>query len=259
MTAHSFTTRSGTQLAYTDVGLGKPIVYLHGLSFDRHIWFPAIAYLSRHYRCIALDLPGHGESSDRANYEIAEIATELHELLVNLSLDRPVVVGHALGGILATVYAADYPVALVVDIDQPLYLSPFIDLIQGAKSDLASNNFHATFARIVPSPTSALLPARYLDFIISQPRQDVVLGYWRIFLDSSPATIEALISATLSTITAPYLAIHSAPVADFYRGWLRSHLQNLEIFVMPEGDRFPHLTDPEGFTSVLARWLTKVV
>jgi pimeloyl-ACP methyl ester carboxylesterase len=258
MTAHSFTTRSGTRLAYTDVGWGKAIVYLHGLSFDRHMWFPAIASLSRHYRCIALDLPGHGESSDRSNYDLAEIALELHELVIHLTLDRPVVVGHALGAILATIYAADYAVALVVDIDQPLYLSPFVDLIQGAKADLASNNFRATVDRLIPTPTSARLPARYLDFIVSQPRQDVVLGYWRILLDATPASIEALISATLAKIVAPYLAIHSAPVADFYRGWLSAHLQNLEIFVMPDGDRFPHLTDSEGFVSVLERWLTKV-
>jgi pimeloyl-ACP methyl ester carboxylesterase len=258
MATHSFTTSWGTQLAYTDVGTGKPILYLHGLSFDRHMWLLAIAHLSKNYRCIAVDLPGHGESSDRSTYDPAEVATELHELVGYLTLDPPVVVGHALGAILATIYAAYYPVALVVNIDQPLYLSPFIELIQGVKADLTSNNFRATVARIIPHPANARVPERYLNLVTSRPRQDVVLGYWSLLLDSTHTDIEALISATLSAITAPYLAIHSAPVADFYRGWLRAQLQNLEIFVMPEGERFPHLTDPEGFAAVLERWLTKL-
>ena len=258
MTTHSFTTSLETTLAYTDVGKGKPILYLHGLSFDRHMWLLAIAHLSKNYRCIAVDLPGHGDSDDRHNYELEEIATELNELVAHLRLDRPVVVGHALGAVLATVYAAHYPVALVVNIDQPLYISPFIDLIQGVKSDLTSNHFQVTVSRLIAHPTNARVPARYLHLVTSRPRQDVVLGYWSILLDSTPADIEALISAKLSTITAPYLAIHSTPVADFYRGWLRSKLQNLEIFVMPEGDRFPHLTHPAGFVAVLERWLVKV-
>ncbi len=258
MTTHSFTTALGTKLAYTDVGTGKSIVYLHGLSFDRHMWLPAIEHLGKNYRCIAVDLPGHGSSSDRWNYDLEEIAAELQELVVHLTLDRPVVVGHALGAILATVYAATYPVALVVNIDQPLYISPFVDLIQGGKSDLTSNNFRATVDRIVPNPANARVPERYLNLVSSRPRQDVVLGYWRILLESTPAEIEALISAKLRAVTAPYLAIHSAPVADFYRGWLTAHLENLEIFVMPEGDRFPHLTDPQGFADAVERWLGKV-
>lgn len=258
MTTDSFTTSLGTQLAYTDVGTGKPIFYLHGLSFDRHMWLPAIEHLSKNHRCIAVDLPGHGDSSDRSSYDLEEIATELHELTTHLGLDRPVVVGHALGAVLATIYAARYPVALVVNIDQPLYISPFIDLIQGVKSELTSNNFRATVERIIPNSANARVPDRYLNLVISRPRQEVVLGYWRILLDSTPAEIEALISAKLSTVTAPYLAIHSAPVADFYRGWLSAQLKNLEIFVIPEGDRFPHLTDPVDFAAVIARWLTKV-
>jgi pimeloyl-ACP methyl ester carboxylesterase len=258
MTTLSFTTSLGTTLAYADVGTGNPILYLHGLSFDRHMWLLAIAHLSKNYRCIAVDLPGHGDSDDRPNYELEEIAVELHELVVHLALDRPVVVGHALGAVLATIYAAHYPVALVVNIDQPLYISPFIDLIQGVKSDLMSNNFRATISRLIPHPANARVPERYLNLVTSRPRQDVVLGYWRILLDSTPGEIVALISAKLSTVTAPYLAIHSAPVADFYRGWLRAQLQNLEIVVIPEGDRFPHLTDPEGFAAVLERWLVKV-
>ena len=253
MNANSFTTLEGTELAYTDTGLGKPMLFLHGLSFDLRMWLPAIAYLDRHYRCISVDLPGHGNSGDRSNYDLEEIATEIHELVEHLVLQHLVIVGHAIGAVLATIYASRYPVDLVVNIDQPLYLSPFIDLLHGMEADLASDKFSEIVSRLVPSPRSDSVPARYLPLVVSRPRQAVMLGYWALLLDSTPAEIEALISAKLHAIAVPYLAIHSAPVADFYRGWLSEHLDYLEILVIPEGDRFPHLADPVGFAGAVAR------
>jgi pimeloyl-ACP methyl ester carboxylesterase len=253
MNANSFTTLQGTELAYTDTGAGKPILFLHGLSFDRRMWLPATEYLVRHYRCISVDLPGHGNSGDRSNYDLEEIATELHELVEHLVLQHLAIVGHAIGAVLATVYASRYPVDLVVNIDQPLYVSPFIDLLQGLKSDLASDKFSETVSRLLPSPGIDAVPEHYLQLVVSRPRQPVMLGYWALFLDSTPAEIEALIAAKLHAIAVPYLAIHSAPVADFYRGWLCEHLERLEILVIPEGERFPHLTDPESFAGAVAR------
>ncbi len=254
METHSFTTPLGTKLAYVETGAGRPILFLHGLSFDSSMWVPAIEYLARHYRCLAVDLPGHGNSSDRPNYDLEEITNELHDLVEYLALQYPIVVGSALGAVLATLYAAAYPVALVVNIDQPLYISPFIDMLHGMKSDLTGDNFQATVQRIVATPERNGVPDRYLKLVVSRPRQDVVLGYWSLLLDSTPAEIEALIRTKLRAISAPYLAIHSAPVADFYRGWLSEQLNRLEIVVIPESERFPHLTDPESFAGAIDRW-----
>src|SRR5437016_4952924 len=52
----------GEPLAYETHGDGVPVVFLHGLTFDRRTWRPIIARLGAGVRSIAIDLPGHGAS-----------------------------------------------------------------------------------------------------------------------------------------------------------------------------------------------------
>jgi pimeloyl-ACP methyl ester carboxylesterase len=52
-----------TGLAYDDVGTGTPVVFLHGLTFDRRTWQPIVVRLDGSVRSIAIDLPAHGESA----------------------------------------------------------------------------------------------------------------------------------------------------------------------------------------------------
>ena len=99
-------TDSVTSLAYDDEGAGTPVVFLHGLTFDRRTWRPIIERLDGCVRSIAIDLPAHGDSGG-APVQLDEFAAQLHQLLGSLEVDRPVVVGHSMSGGLASFYAAD--------------------------------------------------------------------------------------------------------------------------------------------------------
>ena len=50
------------QMAYTDTGVGRPIVLIHGYPFNRSLWNEQVAALSSSYRVIVPDLRGFGES-----------------------------------------------------------------------------------------------------------------------------------------------------------------------------------------------------
>ena len=50
------------QLAYTDTGLGQPVVLLHGYPFNRSLWNEQVSALSNSFRVITPDLRGLGES-----------------------------------------------------------------------------------------------------------------------------------------------------------------------------------------------------
>jgi pimeloyl-ACP methyl ester carboxylesterase len=56
---------------------------------------------------VALDLTGHRESPWRDPYDLREVADVLHEAVDAAGARRPVLVGHSIGGVLATVYAAN--------------------------------------------------------------------------------------------------------------------------------------------------------
>jgi pimeloyl-ACP methyl ester carboxylesterase len=90
-----------TALAFTRTGSGDPLVLLHGLGLSRHSWDPVTATLAERYDVIAVDLPGFGDSAPLPAQTEASPATLAHavgELLDDLGVDAPHVVGNSLGG-----------------------------------------------------------------------------------------------------------------------------------------------------------------
>src|SRR4051795_7654466 len=98
---------AATRLAHDDEGGGTPVVFLHGLTFDRRTWRPIVDRLGGSVRSIAIDLPAHGESRG-VPVSLEEIAAQVHELLGSLAVERPIVVGHSMSGGLACIYGAAY-------------------------------------------------------------------------------------------------------------------------------------------------------
>src|SRR5690348_6876673 len=99
-----------TRLFYEDTGAGEPpMLFVHGIG--NHTHFAAqIAYFSRSHRVIAPDLPGFGRSDAPArDYGIAAFADDIAWLCDELELQRPVLVGHSMGGAVALEVAAARP------------------------------------------------------------------------------------------------------------------------------------------------------
>jgi pimeloyl-ACP methyl ester carboxylesterase len=103
-------TRSrAVSLAYECSGDGIPVVFLHGLTFDRRAWRPIVDRLGGHVLSIAFDLPGHGQSTG-SGLAFERLAALIRARLDELGVERPVVVGHSMSGGLAMAYAAGHPV-----------------------------------------------------------------------------------------------------------------------------------------------------
>ncbi len=86
-------------LAYDRVGTGPPLVLLHPLGADRHVWEPVLRLLAPERECIAVDLPGFGESPvTDAGVEPAAIARAVRALVDELGLSDPHLAGNSLGG-----------------------------------------------------------------------------------------------------------------------------------------------------------------
>jgi pimeloyl-ACP methyl ester carboxylesterase len=119
-----------------DYGARPPLVLLHGLTFDRSLWRPSLAELRRidpGRRVLALDLPGHGASPAWPSYGIESVAHGVHRAAEEARLRSPVVVGHSIAAVIATVYAARYPTRGIINVDQPLQVARFalgLDLIR---------------------------------------------------------------------------------------------------------------------------------
>ncbi|RYY90155.1 MAG: alpha/beta hydrolase [Chitinophagaceae bacterium] len=104
------------RMAYMDVlpaaqANGRTVVLLHGKNFNGYYWKEVIAYLSgAGYRVVVPDQVGWGYS-DKPNihYSFHLLAANTKALLDSLGVGRVLLVGHSMGGMLATRFALQYP------------------------------------------------------------------------------------------------------------------------------------------------------
>jgi abhydrolase domain-containing protein 6 len=99
------------RFVYSDGGHGEPVVLLHGFGASADSWNRFAGKLTKRYRVIAPDLPGWGESTrvETASYGYPAQIERLHQFLSLLGLRRMHLVGHSMGGFIASAYAARYP------------------------------------------------------------------------------------------------------------------------------------------------------
>ena len=95
----------GIEIAYRTVGddFAPAVVLLHGWASSRRMWDSAQRHLAGKYRCLALDLPGHGASGKPpwTWYSIPNYADVISRFIEALALVRPGIIGHSMGGTIA--------------------------------------------------------------------------------------------------------------------------------------------------------------
>jgi 3-oxoadipate enol-lactonase len=101
-------------LYYDDVGSGESIIFLHGFSLDRTMWYPQINYFKDNYRVITADARGHGRSgAPSTGYAREDRARDVLVLADYLHLEKFHLVGLSMGGGDALSFAIDYPDRLI--------------------------------------------------------------------------------------------------------------------------------------------------
>src|SRR5215207_11305764 len=98
-------------VAYYEEGNGEPLLLLHGCPFSSFIWRKVIARLSSHYRCLAPDLLGLGdtETPEGTDWSLRAQAAMVIGFLGALGIERTHLVGHDHGGAVAQLLAAEHP------------------------------------------------------------------------------------------------------------------------------------------------------
>lgn len=107
-----FTNRDGLSLRYRLSGsqTGRTVVLIHGVGGRLEDWDKVVANLENDFSVLRFDQRGHGKSDKPAGpYKLAQVASELHELLEHLGVRQINLVGNSLGALIAQQYALDYP------------------------------------------------------------------------------------------------------------------------------------------------------
>ena len=111
-----------------DAGSGPPVVLLHGIASSSVTFEYVVPLVADRHRVVSIDLLGFGGSPAPADaaYTIDEHVAALRRTLRSRGLRRIVLVGHSLGALVATRYAASYrrDVTRLVIVSPPVYVAP---------------------------------------------------------------------------------------------------------------------------------------
>lgn len=92
-------------------GKTSPVIFVHGYLDNANSFSNVLPFLSEYY-CIAIDLPGHGLSAHRPTdtaYNLIDYVYDIYRLMLANKWEEISLVGHSLGGIICTIFAATFP------------------------------------------------------------------------------------------------------------------------------------------------------
>ncbi|WP_111892270.1 alpha/beta fold hydrolase [Acinetobacter sp. MB5] len=101
---------SNQRVHYLEAGQGEPLILIHGVGMQASAWYPQIEYFSKHYHVIALDMPGHGQSSclpEQASLQ--DFVDWTIDVIQALGLGAVNLAGHSMGSLITAGVAASAP------------------------------------------------------------------------------------------------------------------------------------------------------
>jgi 2-(acetamidomethylene)succinate hydrolase len=119
---------SSASLFAVELGQGRPILFLHGVTANAFVWRPVMDRLSQRYRAVAIDQRGHGRSSigRDGRFDAGACAEDATDVAAALRAGPVLLVGHSLGARNAIAAGARRPdlIAGVIAIDFTPFIAP---------------------------------------------------------------------------------------------------------------------------------------
>ncbi|UIJ71812.1 alpha/beta fold hydrolase [Aurantimonas sp. HBX-1] len=257
-------------VAYLEAGPASapPVLCLHGAVQTKSVWRPQIDGLAGDYRMLAPDLRGHGETlGDTTGMSVESLAADAFGFLDALSIERAVLCGVSLGGMVALEMAAQRParVAAMVLADTPLALSLHGPLRAALEWLGPQRILPAAFALLGQHRTArwgiagakkifgaewvgADAERHFVEGFSSMPADAVVAAYAAI-VAADPAAIRALDIACLVVI-----GRHETQLVIDHAGEIARRIGRAEI-VTVEAGHVSNLDAPQAFNAAVAAFL----
>ena len=239
-----------------DEGEGKkpPLIFVHGAGASSVVWMDAVRRLQDQRRVLAPDLPGHGQS-DRW-HPASEVSIAMYRDAVGTvcslsKVERAILVGHSMGGLIALAAAAAWPERV----------AGLVLIATGLRIPVATK----TFARIEHEPSAFPAWLAQVGFSPATPR-DRVERWQGLLVTCEPdilaadyRAIDRFDGAPLAPkVRAPVLVVGGADdllTPPAFAHALGAALAGAQVAVLPEAGHFLMLEQPDAFFAMLEQFL----
>ncbi len=260
----------GVRMRVLEAGAGPALLLVHTFHTSHRSFEDIIETLAQHFRVIAPDLPGFGESEKpspaRYSYGIETFAESMADLIAAFGVGRAHVLGHGMGGAIALTLAAEHPelvTRLVLEdaLVYPFPISfrarlPLVPVFGGVifKQLYGRRGFRAYFRDEFFRPGAEIPYERidqHYDFFNGPSARESAYAVLRAVLDTRP------IVARLTRITTPTLVTWGCddrifPVVNAQR--LVRAMPNAKLEIM-DAAHVPHEERPREFIQVIKQFL----
>jgi len=251
------------QMAYTDTGVGRPVVLIHGYPFNRSLWNEQVETLSNSYRVIVPDLRGFGETdASTGTATMNRMAEDVGQLLDHLRISQAVIGGLSMGGYVALAFYKQFPSRVRALVLADTRAQADTEEAKQTRAQQAEKALSEGMAGIA----DAMLPKLLTPETVSK-RPEVVKRVRDMMLKTKPEGAAAALlgmaeredqTELLSRVTSPTLILVGAedaitPVADSEK--MRDCIAGSRLVVIENAGHVSNLERTEQFNEALLKFL----
>lgn len=253
---------NGEVVSFIDNEKGdNALLFLHGAFINKEYWIHQLAYFAAKYRVIAIDLPGHGHSTQhRTEWTCLNFGKDVNAFIKALSLKNVVLIGHSFASdvMLETVHLDDSQIVGLVEVDHMKNVGTRLPqetikvLTQGIKEDF--EGFCEQYARqaLVTPETAPELVDKLLQDYRNMPREVGI----PLILNGFEYTDREV--ALLRSIHQKLHLIHVNYTASQEENLKNCLGENYSLHRISGTCHYPMLENPDQFNKILEKVLLEI-
>ena len=258
-------TQDGVMIDYKISGQGEiTLLFLHGWGINQTYWDQQVAYFSKKYKVVTLDLPGFGKSgNNRETWSIERYSEDIANLIKGLHLKNVVLVGHSMSGDIALETVVRYPSNIIglVGVDNFKSVGHVSLPEEKAGLDTFMHYLGIDFVGTLTASSQGTLYSAQTDSMIrTRIMKDVTTG--------DPTISKNVLKAVFSYGSQEVEGIKKLPFKLFLincdtqptetETLSKIALHSFEIFSIPATSHYPMIENPNDFNRHLETILSKL-
>ncbi len=235
------------------------LIFIHGAADSGAVWDMQLEHFGKRHRLLAVDLPGHGERLGEAAFErVEESAREVCRLTQTHALERPVLVGHSMGG----------AIALTIALAEPGLPQALVLVGSGARLRIPSVLIEDARRRAEVAPSARIADRVIpLDDVVSPHASAETRAWLREHFGRSTgqaayadfvATNAFDVMGRLEAVSAPTLVVGGEDdrwTPPKFQRYFAEHIPEARLVMLPHCGHYPFVEAAEAFNRELERFL----